>query len=183
MNAHHNRQVLMRPQQAMLCSVWKDFQTKDVSLLLVETIISMGYSLDLNDRYYYFLHPSTTVFYLQIIRHSYVMCKGQCVYRSTSANVVPYFSALGYQCEPYDNPADFALDILIDASRTPNILIRLSDAYKQSTNHANVWALTDRGDETDGQETLEDVVEVEAAQTLRAEIFYVSAKNAAQCST
>lgn len=88
--------------------------------------------------------------------------------------MVPYFSALGYQCEPYDNPADFALDILIDASRTPNILERLSDTYKQSTNHTDVQTPTERGDETDGQEALGNVIEVEAAQTLRAEIFYVS---------
>ena len=102
------------------------------------------------------------------------MCKGQCVYRNSSANVVPYFAKLGYECEPYDNPADFALDILIDASRTPSILARLSDAYSHSSNPVDAGTLAEPGVDTDDPEHLESIAEVEAAQTWSAEIFFVS---------
>ncbi|CAF4412944.1 unnamed protein product, partial [Rotaria sp. Silwood2] len=42
------------------------------------------------------------------------MCKGRCVYQGSAKDVVPYFAKQGYQCEPYENPADYALDVLID---------------------------------------------------------------------
>ncbi|CAF2995963.1 unnamed protein product, partial [Rotaria sp. Silwood2] len=42
------------------------------------------------------------------------MCKGRCVYHGSPNDVVSYFGTHGYQCEQYDNPADYALDVLID---------------------------------------------------------------------
>lgn len=57
------------------------------------------------------------------------MCKGRCVFHGSSSNVVPFFSTYGYECEPYDNPADYALDVLIDTSLKPDTLARLADRY------------------------------------------------------
>ena len=40
-----------------------------------------------------------------------LMCRGRCLYHGSAKDIVPYFSSYGYYCEPYDNPADFTLDV------------------------------------------------------------------------
>jgi ATP-binding cassette subfamily G (WHITE) protein 2 len=105
------------------------------------------------------------------------MCKGQCVYHGVNNDVVPYFSTLGYQCETHENPTDFVLDILIDAGRTPETLARLIDAYEESAMHTDLVALGESRNslaDIENSERLQRKIEVEAAQSLRTEIFYVS---------
>ena len=60
------------------------------------------------------------------------MCKGNCVYQDSSRNTLQYFSTQGYECEIHDNPADFALDVLIIANQDENQLNKLTSAYKSS---------------------------------------------------
>jgi ATP-binding cassette subfamily G (WHITE) protein 2 len=105
------------------------------------------------------------------------MCKGQCVYHGGNKDVVPYFSTLGYQCETHENPTDFVLDILIDAARTPETLARLIDTYRESTLHTDLVALAESENILSNIENparLQRKIEVEAAQSLGTEIFYVS---------
>jgi hypothetical protein len=60
------------------------------------------------------------------------MCKGKIVYHDTTKHVLPYFFKQGYKREENDNPADFTLDILIDANQNEDILYTLLRSYKRS---------------------------------------------------
>ncbi|CAF1318262.1 unnamed protein product [Rotaria sordida] len=42
------------------------------------------------------------------------MCNGRCVYHGSPKSVIPYFEKYEYQCDPYENPADYISDVLID---------------------------------------------------------------------
>ncbi len=103
------------------------------------------------------------------------MCKGHCVYHGSSNDVVPYFSKHGYQYEPHDNPADYALDVLIDISRKPEILTMLRNIY--NTTHADSLTLLHQQGNSINAESLEHErrkYKVEAARSFKAEIFYLS---------
>lgn len=105
------------------------------------------------------------------------MCKGRCIYHGDAQNVVPYFATLGYQCETYDNPTDFVLDILIDAFRTPDILMKLISAYMDSSMHTNAITLAKserKGSSKEQSIRSQGPMEIEAAQSLGKEIYYVS---------
>ena len=105
------------------------------------------------------------------------MCQGQCVYHGPIKDLVSYFSTHGYQCEQHENPTDFVLDILIGASKTPEMLAKLNGGYKQSTMYADIQEFAQQGDSlnnTENLDLLEDNIEVEAAQSFQAEIFYVA---------
>ncbi len=103
------------------------------------------------------------------------MCKGRCVYHDTAKNVVPFFASHGYQCEQYDNPADYALDVLIDVSRKPESLTRLNDIYNST--HANALVLPHLEKSLPSNENIEQErrkYKIEAARSVGAEIFYLS---------
>lgn len=103
------------------------------------------------------------------------LCKGVTVYRGPADGVVAYLAALGYQCEMYDNPADFTLDTLIDASRKPGELEKLNQAYRASPMHANVLAITEK--QSNNNEDLERMrrqAAGAAARSMGVEIYYVA---------
>jgi ATP-binding cassette subfamily G (WHITE) protein 2 len=105
------------------------------------------------------------------------MCQGQCTYHGPIKDVVSYFSTYDYQCEEHENPTDFVLDILIDASRTPDMLLRLHDTYKQSAMYADIEESAEHETSLKNIENADrrqGNIEVEAAQSFQAEIFYVS---------
>lgn len=39
--------------------------------------------------------------------HVYVLADGQCIYRNSVQNLVPFFQRIGIECPKYYNPADF----------------------------------------------------------------------------
>jgi hypothetical protein len=65
-----------------------------------------------------FLYPSTSIFHFQTVRYGPVSM--------------------------HDNPADFALDALIDASWNPDDLEKLNRAYRASSMHTNVLAIAEK---------------------------------------
>jgi ATP-binding cassette subfamily G (WHITE) protein 2 len=73
-----------------------------------------------------------------------LMCKGKTMYQGPIDGVVPYFTNLGHHCELQENPADFALDILIEANRKPEELTKLHQVYLESPMHANMTAISER---------------------------------------
>ncbi|CAF3699138.1 unnamed protein product [Adineta steineri] len=103
-----------------------------------------------------------------------LMCKGKNVYHGSASAMLPFFSDRGYQCELHDNPADFALDILIDASRNPDDLRKLNQAYRQSPMWSNVNSLSQREKGDDQFEKLRRKQQGAAARSLGVEIYYVS---------
>jgi ATP-binding cassette subfamily G (WHITE) protein 2 len=99
------------------------------------------------------------------------MCKGRSVYHGQTDGIIPYLGTLGHQCELYDNPADFALDVLIDASQTSETLEKLYSAYEKSDMYATMSVLakpkmteSNRNYRPDG----------EAARSFGTEVFYVA---------
>ncbi|XP_053260077.1 broad substrate specificity ATP-binding cassette transporter ABCG2-like isoform X1 [Podarcis raffonei] len=45
-----------------------------------------------------------------------LLAAGRLLYHGPCENALPYFKGLGYMCEPYNNPADFFLDIINEDS-------------------------------------------------------------------
>ena len=128
------------------------------------------------------LFPGTIVFSIHQPRFStfklfdtvLFLVKGVTVYRGPADGVVAYFATQGYQCEMYDNPADFALDALIDASRKPGELEKLDQAYRATPMHANVLAITDKQSPREDLERMHRQERGAAARSMGVEIFYVA---------
>lgn len=49
--------------------------------------------------------PSASIF--SKFHHVYVVADGQCVYRGSVDDLVPYFEDVGIECPKHYNPADF----------------------------------------------------------------------------
>jgi len=102
------------------------------------------------------------------------MCKGKSVYQGPASAMLPYFNTQGYQCELYDNPGDFALDVLIDVSRKPENLTKLHQAYVKSLMHTNINSVSRKQLHDDNLEKLRRKEQGTAARPLGIEIYYVS---------
>ncbi|XP_076673414.1 ATP-binding cassette subfamily G member 4 isoform X2 [Andrena cerasifolii] len=53
--------------------------------------------------------PSASIF--AKLDHIYVVATGQCVYRSTVNNLVPFLQQVGIECPKHYNPADFVIEV------------------------------------------------------------------------
>lgn len=102
------------------------------------------------------------------------MCRGKNVYQGEASSMLSYFGARGHHCEQYDNPADFALDVLIDASRHPDTLESLNQAYVESEMQTNINSPSDLQSYDDQLEKLRRKQRGVAARSFGTEIFYVS---------
>ncbi|XP_072347500.1 broad substrate specificity ATP-binding cassette transporter ABCG2c isoform X2 [Scyliorhinus torazame] len=68
-------------------------------------------------------HGRTIIFSIHQPRYSIyklldyitLMSKGNIVYQGPGAETINYFKDLGYECEPYNNPSDFFLDVINEA--------------------------------------------------------------------
>ncbi|CAF3334940.1 unnamed protein product [Rotaria socialis] len=70
-----------------------------------------------------------------------LLSEGEMLYHGQAKNLLNYFSQQGYSCEPHDNPADFVIDVLIDAQERPGALENLRLAYEKSSMHQHVMKL------------------------------------------
>ena len=102
------------------------------------------------------------------------MCKGKIVYHGSSGEVLPYFTGQGYQCDLHDNPADFVLDVLIDASQNKNDLKKLRKTYQQSSMHAKVITNINQQLNEDDRQSLISEQKVVMKRSFRREIYYIS---------
>ncbi|CAM4957970.1 unnamed protein product [Rotaria socialis] len=62
-----------------------------------------------------------------------LLSEGEMLYHGPARNVLDYFSHQGYLCEPHDNPADFVIDVLIDAKENSDKMEKLKLAYENSS--------------------------------------------------
>ncbi|CAF4072859.1 unnamed protein product [Rotaria magnacalcarata] len=102
------------------------------------------------------------------------MSKGKSVYHGSTENIIPYFKELGYECEEHDNPADFALDVLITASQKHDGINILHTAYVNSEMHTNINNLFTEATCDDRRERHRRREQGAPARTFMMEIFYVS---------
>ncbi|XP_038639130.1 broad substrate specificity ATP-binding cassette transporter ABCG2-like [Scyliorhinus canicula] len=73
-------------------------------------------------------HGRTIIFSIHQPRYSIyklldyitLMSKGNIVYQGHGAETINYFKDLGYECEPYNNPSDFFLDVINEAISPSN---------------------------------------------------------------
>ncbi|CAF1249276.1 unnamed protein product [Adineta steineri] len=104
-----------------------------------------------------------------------LLCKGKCIYQGPPNEVVPYFATHNYQCEKYDNPADFALDVLIEASKTKDSLKKLTKAYLRSPMQARMSELIADLDPNEDEIYDENGERPDKEnRPLRSEIFYLA---------
>ena len=61
------------------------------------------------------------------------MSDGKSIYHGSAEAMMPHFNAQGYHCDLHDNPADFVLDLLVDAGHHPDTLKKLHQAYEKSS--------------------------------------------------
>jgi ATP-binding cassette subfamily G (WHITE) protein 2 len=104
-----------------------------------------------------------------------LMCKGKCVYQDSARHVVPHFVNYGYPCEPHDNPADYALDVLIDVSQKPETLTVWNDIY--NIKYENTRRSLHSFDSWNTIKTLDlnrRKFTIESARSVRTELFYLS---------
>ena len=96
-----------------------------------------------------------------------LMSKGFCVYQGLTDNLLDYFNQLNYQCELHDNPADFALDVLIDAEQNPQQLKQLIETYESSSMFNNIQ-------NSINQNPLKPPLRSRTKRSIRREIHHVS---------
>jgi ATP-binding cassette subfamily G (WHITE) protein 2 len=104
----------------------------------------------------------------------FLICKGKTIYHGSADGVLPYFTNQGYHCELHENPADFALDILIEANHKPEELQKLHEAYLQSPMHTNMTMLSKRHSSVGSIQLFRRMRQGSAAHALGTEFFYVS---------
>ena len=98
------------------------------------------------------------------------MCQGRCVYHGLPDNVVSHFTTHGYEYEMHDNPADYALDTLIDVVQKPTVLTKLNEEYTlEYTNDPSKCPSIDGNIERERRK-----LKVEAARCWKAELRYLS---------
>ena len=165
----------MRQQLVQSSLVYKNSLDEDVCILnhRVQTEKD-AQSFDFPGTIIFSIHqPRYSIF--KLFDTAMFMCKGRCVYLGPANETVPYFSKYGYLCETNDNPADYALDVLIDIARKPEILQTLTNVY-QTTHAEYLAALSQRRNSQDGEnlEYERRQYNVEAARSASAEFFYLS---------
>uniref|UniRef100_A0A670YZE4 ABC-type xenobiotic transporter n=1 Tax=Pseudonaja textilis TaxID=8673 RepID=A0A670YZE4_PSETE len=65
-----------------------------------------------------------------------LLAAGRLLYHGPADNALPYFKSLGFVCEPYNNPADFFLDIIngdSSAVATSKMTIHSAGCFKNQT--------------------------------------------------
>ncbi|XP_056616402.1 broad substrate specificity ATP-binding cassette transporter ABCG2-like isoform X1 [Triplophysa dalaica] len=72
--------------------------------------------------------------------HLALMNKGEIIYAGSADKAIGYFEDLGYKCEPFNNPADFFLDVINGTIPSQNHTEKLSssDATQEHENHLSV---------------------------------------------
>ena len=108
----------------------------------------------------------------------HLLCKGQSVYHGSAQEMLPYFTEQGYYCEAHDNPADFVLDTLIDASQKSEDLEKLNQAHWKSLTYRDINALAEQQPNGKTREKFRRLRKGGPARSLGFEIYYVSKRTA-----
>ncbi|CAF4157474.1 unnamed protein product, partial [Adineta steineri] len=103
-----------------------------------------------------------------------LMCNGRCVYNGLNASLLPYFQECGHICEDHDNPADFALDVLIKANEQKDYVDNLYNTYEQSEMHQNITSYLTGQEHANDLNNISRVEKGAPGRSFGMEIYYVS---------
>ncbi|XP_076846156.1 broad substrate specificity ATP-binding cassette transporter ABCG2b [Brachyhypopomus gauderio] len=132
------------------CSIGMELITSPALLFLDEpttgldsntaqSIVALLHRLSRNGRTVIFsIHqPRYSIF--KLVDHLTLLHKGETVYAGPSAEAIQYFHSLGYECEAFNNPADFLMDVT-NGQISPRVRSErsLADLYRDSQYCANV---------------------------------------------
>ncbi|NXK22663.1 ABCG2 protein, partial [Arenaria interpres] len=82
-----------------------DASTANAVLLLLKRMAKQGKTIIFS------IHqPRYSIF--RLFDNLTLLAAGRVLYHGPAQNAIEYFQSVGYQCEPYNNPADFFLDII-----------------------------------------------------------------------
>ncbi|XP_074010529.1 broad substrate specificity ATP-binding cassette transporter ABCG2 [Numenius arquata] len=82
-----------------------DASTANAVLLLLKRMAKQGKTIIFS------IHqPRYSIF--RLFDNLTLLAAGRVLYHGPAQNAIEYFQSVGYQCEPYNNPADFFLDVI-----------------------------------------------------------------------
>ncbi|XP_048365495.1 broad substrate specificity ATP-binding cassette transporter ABCG2-like isoform X1 [Sphaerodactylus townsendi] len=82
-----------------------DASTANAVLLLLKRMSRQGKTIVLS------IHqPRYSIF--RLFDNLTLLAAGRLLYHGPAQNAIEYFKSIGYECEPYNNPADFFLDVI-----------------------------------------------------------------------
>ncbi|NXV37324.1 ABCG2 protein, partial [Rissa tridactyla] len=82
-----------------------DASTANAVLLLLKRMSKQGKTIIFS------IHqPRYSIF--RLFDNLTLLAAGRVLYHGPAQNAIEYFQSIGYQCEPYNNPADFFLDVI-----------------------------------------------------------------------
>eukprot|EP00158_Paraphelidium_tribonemae_P006147 Partr_v1_DN27702_c0_g1_i1_m67543 putative ATP-binding cassette, subfamily G (WHITE), member 2 len=98
-----------------------------------------------------------------------LLAHGRVVYNGAPAGCVPYFGRLGYICEPFNNPADFILDILSAQYVASSAASDAASAHSFVTSHSSPKHLTSTDDIQSAESDDKDLIAKEAKELANME--------------
>ncbi|XP_053114361.1 broad substrate specificity ATP-binding cassette transporter ABCG2-like isoform X2 [Hemicordylus capensis] len=141
-----------------------DASTANAVLLLLKTMAQKGKTIIFS------IHqPRYSIF--KLFDSLTLLAAGRVVYHGPASNTIAYFRSLGYVCEPYNNPADFVLDIINGDSTAVT--------SKADLNDPEVIEIveSDRVNETIATRLAEQFCKTAAYKNMKAHLEAVSAEN------
>ncbi|XP_030420747.1 ATP-binding cassette sub-family G member 2-like [Gopherus evgoodei] len=143
-----------------------DASTANAVLLLLKRMSSQGKTIIFS------LHqPRYSIF--RLFDSLMLLAAGSLLYHGPARNALQYFKSIGYECEPYNNPADFFLDIINGDSTAVN----LSKSEFVSQYNLSETIEEDRGDKTIAEKLAELFSSSSYYKETKTELEKLSLKN------
>ncbi|XP_027740217.1 ATP-binding cassette sub-family G member 2 isoform X2 [Empidonax traillii] len=102
-----------------------DASTANAVLLLLKRMSKQGKTIIFS------IHqPRYSIF--RLFDNLTLLAAGRVLYHGPAQHAIGYFQSIGYQCEPYNNPADFFLDV-INGDSTAVAMNKIDEINKEST--------------------------------------------------
>ncbi|XP_065544847.1 broad substrate specificity ATP-binding cassette transporter ABCG2 isoform X2 [Lathamus discolor] len=102
-----------------------DASTANVVLLLLKRMAKQGKTIIFS------IHqPRYSIF--RLFDNLTLLAAGRVLYHGPTQHAMEYFQSIGYECEPYNNPADFLMDI-INGDFTAVALSKINETATEST--------------------------------------------------
>ncbi|XP_037991519.1 broad substrate specificity ATP-binding cassette transporter ABCG2 isoform X2 [Motacilla alba alba] len=111
-----------------------DASTANAVLLLLKRMSKQGRTIIFS------IHqPRYSIF--RLFDNLTLLAAGRVLYHGPAQHAIEYFQSIGYQCEPYNNPADFFLDI-INGDSTALAINNADESNTESTEECSAYDKT-----------------------------------------